>query len=131
MNKRQNRYTPFKGELKMPVDEFCQKYGLDLDTVMTRMNVRYWEDFDALVIPQNMGLIPADKIRRALMMMQMNWTEKDIHNRLDIPADIIQNIKEMDPYMKSVFMEMDNYFFLNPKKIDLNKVFAVKEASQA
>ena len=131
MNKRQTRYTPFKGELKMPVDEFCQKYGLDLDTVMTRMNVRYWEDFDARVIPQNMGLIPADKIRRALMMMQMNWTEKDIHNRLDIPADIIQNIKEMDPYMKSVFMEMDNYFFLNPKKIDLNKVFAVKEASQA
>ena len=70
MNKRQTRYTPFKGEFKMPVDEFCQKYGLDLDTVMTRMNVRYWEDFDALVIPQNMGMTSADKIRRALMLMQ-------------------------------------------------------------
>lgn len=129
MNKRQTRYTPFKGEFKMPVDEFCQKYGLDLDTVMTRMNVRYWEDFDALVIPQNMGMTSADKIRRALMMMQMDWSDAHICSRLDIPADVVQNIKEMDPYMKSVFIEMDNYFFLNPKKIDLTKVFAAKEVT--
>lgn len=127
MNKRQTRYTPFKGEFKMPVDEFCQKYGLDLDTVMTRMNVRYWEDFDALVIPQNMGMTSADKIRRALMMMNMSWTDADICRRLDIPADVVNNIKEMDPYMKSVFIDMDNYFFLNPKNVDLNKVFKAKE----
>lgn len=129
MNKRQTRYTPFKGEFKMPVDEFCQKYGLDLDTVMTRMNVRYWEDFDALVVPQNMGMTSADKIRRALMMMNSDWTDEAICRRLDIPADVVSNIKEMDPYMKSVFIDMDNYFFLNPKNVDLSKVFKAKEAN--
>jgi hypothetical protein len=29
----------------------------------------------------------------------------------------------MDDYKKNVFLTMDNYFFLNPAKIDLDKIF--------
>ena len=38
----------------------------------------------------------------------------------------LEEIKKLDDYLKTVFKEMDNYFFLNPAKIDLDKVF--KEA---
>ena len=69
MNKQKNRYTPFAGDMRMPVNEFCEKYGLDLKVVMRRMNILYWEDYDALVVPQEFGDVTADKIRRALEMI--------------------------------------------------------------
>lgn len=127
MNKQKNRYTPFTGKYRMPVDEFCMKYGLSLKLIMHRMNVLYWEDYDALVIPQELGDTSADKIRRVLTMQAQNWTTESINRRLDVPVDIIEQIALMDDYKKSVFLEMDNYFFLNPAKIDLDKIF--KEAA--
>ena len=127
MNKQKNRYTPFTGKYRMPVDEFCMKYGLSLKLIMHRMNVLYWEDYDSIVIPQELGDTSADKIRRVLTMQAQNWTTESINRRLDVPVDIIEQIALMDDYKKSVFLEMDNYFFLNPAKIDLDKVF--KEAA--
>jgi hypothetical protein len=127
MNKQKNRYTPFTGKYRMPVDEFCMKYGLSLKLIMHRMNVLYWEDYDSLVIPQELGDTSADKIRRVLTMQAQNWTTESINRRLDVPVDIIEQIALMDDYKKSVFLEMDNYFFLNPAKIDLDKIF--KEAA--
>lgn len=127
MNKQKNRYTPFAGKYRMPVDEFCMKYGLSLKLIMHRMNVLYWEDYDSLVIPQELGDTSADKIRRVLTMQAQNWTAESINRRLDVPVDIIEQIALMDDYKKSVFLEMDNYFFLNPAKIDLDKIF--KEAA--
>ena len=127
MNKQKNRYTPFTGKYRMPVDEFCMKYGLSLKLIMHRMNVLYWEDYDSLVIPQELGDTSADKIRRVLTMQAQNWTTESINRRLDVPVDIIEQIAQMDDYKKSVFLEMDNYFFLNPAKIDLDKIF--KEAA--
>lgn len=127
MNKQKNRYTPFTGKYRMPVDEFCIKYGLSLKLIMHRMNVLYWEDYDSLVIPQELGDTSADKIRRVLTMQAQNWTTESINRRLDVPVDIIEQIALMDDYKKSVFLEMDNYFFLNPTKIDLDKIF--KEAA--
>lgn len=127
MNKQKNRYTPFTGKYRMPVDEFCMKYGLSLKLIMHRMNVLYWEDYDSLVIPQELGDTSADKIRRVLTMQEQNWTTESIARRLDVPASIIEQIATMDDYKKSVFLEMDNYFFLNPAKIDLDKIF--KEAA--
>ena len=123
MNKQKNRYTPFTGKYRMPVDEFCMKYGLSLKLIMHRMNVLYWEDYDSLVIPQELGDTSADKIRRVLTMQAQNWTTESINRRLDVPVDIIEQIALMDDYKKSVFLEMDNYFFLNPAKIDLDKIF--------
>lgn len=123
MNKQKNRYTPFTGKHRMPVDEFCMKYGLSLKLIMHRMNVLYWEDYDSLVIPQELGDTSADKIRRVLTMQAQNWTTESINRRLDVPVDIIEQIALMDDYKKSVFLEMDNYFFLNPAKIDLDKIF--------
>lgn len=123
MNKQKNRYTPFTGKYRMPVDEFCIKYGLSLKLIMHRMNVLYWEDYDSLVIPQELGDTSADKIRRVLTMQAQNWTTESINRRLDVPVDIIEQIALMDDYKKSVFLEMDNYFFLNPAKIDLDKIF--------
>lgn len=127
MNKQKNRYTPFTGKYRMPVDEFCMKYGLSLKLIMHRMNVLYWEDYDSLVIPQELGDTSADKIRRVLTMQAQNWTTESINRRLDVPVNIIEQIAQMDDYKKSVFLEMDNYFFLNPAKIDLDKIF--KEAA--
>lgn len=127
MNKQKNRYTPFTGKYRMPVDEFCIKYGLSLKLIMHRMNVLYWEDYDSLVIPQELGDTSADKIRRVLTMQAQNWTTESINRRLDVPVDIIEQIALMDDYKKSVFLEMDNYFFLNPTKIDLDRIF--KEAA--
>ena len=127
MNKQKNRYTPFTGKYRMPVDEFCMKYGLSLKLIMHRMNVLYWEDYDSIVIPQELGDTSADKIRRVLTMQAQNWTTESINRRLDVPVDIIEQIALMDDYKKSVFLEMDNYFFLNPAKIDLDKIF--KEAA--
>lgn len=123
MNKQKTRYTPFKGAYKMPVDEFCERYGLDLRVVMHRMNALYWEDFDALVIPQNVGDTSADKVRRALMLLNSKWTFPEISKRLSLDVEVVKNISQMDDYRKKMFLEMDNYFFLNPAKVDVSKIF--------
>ena len=123
MNKQKNRYTPFTGKYRMPVDEFCMKYGLDLKLVMRRMNTLYWEDFDALVIPQELGSTSADKIRRILEMKKQNWDNKAIKNRIRVDMKVIERVEGLDDYMKSLFLNMDNYFYLTPSKVDLDRVF--------
>jgi hypothetical protein len=123
MNKQKNRYTPFAGEYRMPVDIFCRKYGIDLKCIMHRMNVLYWEDFDALVIPQELGDTSADKVRRALIMLDSNWDNASISKRLNIPDDVVLAIAAMDDYKKNMFRTMEHYFFLDPSKIDLSKIF--------
>jgi hypothetical protein len=123
MNKQKNRYTPFTGKYRMPVDEFCMKYGLDLKLVMRRMNTLYWEDFDALVIPQELGSTPADKIRRILEMKKQNWDNNAIRHRIRVDVKTIERVEGLDDYIKSLFLNMDNYFYLNPSKVDLDRVF--------
>jgi hypothetical protein len=123
MNKQKNRYTPFDGEYKMPVDLFCQKYGLSLKLIMHRMNVLYWEDFDALVIPQEVGDTSADKVRRTLILINQGWSHESIRTRMGIDLGVIDFIANMDDYRKKMFLEMDSYFFLNPDKIDVSKIF--------
>ena len=123
MNKQRDRYTPFAGAYRMPVDEFCKKYGLSLKVVMHRMNVLYWEDFDSLVIPQEFGDTTADKIRRALTLVDMGWDDASIRERIGVDIEIVQSIRTLDEYRKKMFLEMDNYFFLNPAKIDISKIF--------
>ena len=123
MNKQKDRYTPFSGEYRMPVNAFCKKYGISLKLVMHRMNVLYWEDFDSLVIPQELGDTSADKIRRALQMLDLGWSKESIKSRLSLTIGTIEKIERLDSYYKSIFMEMDNYFFLNPNKIELSKIF--------
>lgn len=127
MNKQKNRYTPFAGDMRMPVNEFCEKYGLDLKVVMRRMNILYWEDYDALVVPQEFGDVTADKIRRALEMISYGWSYECIAKKFDLPVEMIVRMDNMNDYYKSIFKEMDNYFFLNPDKIDLKKIFSVKK----
>ena len=83
MNKQKDRYTPFSGAMRMPVDQFCYKYGLNLKLVMHRMNTLYWEDFDALVIPQELGNTSADKIRRCLELKSKGWSNLNIKDRRD------------------------------------------------
>lgn len=122
-NKQKNRYTPFSGKYRMPVDEFCVKYGISLKLIMHRMNVLYWEDFDSLVIPQQLGDTSADKIRRVIVMQEQGWDTDSIIRRMNVDRNAVEEIRKLDDYMKTVFKEMDNYFFLNPAKIDLDKVF--------
>jgi hypothetical protein len=123
MNKQKTRYTPFPGEYRMPVNMFCSKYGISLKLIMHRMNVLYWEDYDALVIPQELGDTSADKIRRALQMNETNWTKESISKRLGLNIDMVDKIIALDEYRKNMFLNMDHYFFLNPDKIDLSKIF--------
>lgn len=107
----------------MPVNEFCDKYGISLSCIMHRMNVLYWEDFDSLVIPENLGDTSADRIRRVLMLNNDGWNKEEIKKRVNLSNKTIDHILEMDDYLKSIFLNMDNYFFLNPKKIDISKIF--------
>lgn len=130
MNKQKNRYTPFSGKYKMPVDEFCMKYGLDLKVVMHRMNVLYWEDFDSLVIPQSVGDTPADKVRRTLMLINQNWDRESIAKRMGIPVDVVAAIDEMDEYRQKMFLNMDSYFFLNPAKVNLEMIFTEQDEDE-
>jgi hypothetical protein len=37
----------------------------------------------------------------------------------------------MDEYRKKMFLEMDNYFFLNPEKIDITKIFTEVDDQEA
>jgi hypothetical protein len=123
MNKQKDRYTPFSGKYKMPVDEFCNKYGLSLKVVMHRMNVLFWEDFDSLVIPQEVGDTSADKIRRILTMLSLGWSKESIQRRAEVDLKTIDIIESMDEYRKNMFLTMDNYFYLNPNNVDLSKIF--------
>lgn len=128
MNKQKNRYTPFTGKYKMPVDEFCQKYGVNLKVIMRRMNVLYWEDFDALVVPQELGDTSADRVVRTLKLIDMGWSDESIVTRMDISIDVLNHIKNMDDYRKDMFRNgMKNYFYLDPNKIDLDKIFSEVE----
>ena len=127
MNKQKTRYTPFTGEYRMPVNVFCKKYGISLKLIMHRMNVLYWEDFDSLVIPQELGDTSADRIRRTLQLLNMGWEKESIANRMNIEAEMVDRIEALDDYRKNMFLEMDNYFFLNPKKIDITKIFTEVE----
>ena len=124
MNKQKDRYTPFKGSYRMPVDEFCNKYGLSLRVVMHRMNVLYWEDFDSLVIPENLGDTSADRISRTLNLHEKGWKNSEIAKRVKVSERVVENILNMDDYKNSIFKTcMKNYFFLDPKKIDISKIF--------
>ena len=127
MNKQKTRYTPFEGEYRMPVNMFCQKYGISLKLIMHRMNVLYWEDFDSLVIPQELGDTSADKIRRALQLIELEWTKESIAKRLNINLEMVNRIDALDEYRKRMFLDMDHYFFLNPEKIDITKIFTEVE----
>lgn len=123
MNKQKNRYTPFSGKYRMPVDEFCYKYGLNLKVVMRRMNVLYWEDFDSLVIPTELGDTSADKIRRSLMLLQNGWDKEKICDRTGVTAETLEKINNLSDYLKNIFLGMENFFFIEPKKVDLDKIF--------
>jgi hypothetical protein len=90
---------------------------------MHRMNVLYWEDFDSLVIPQEFGDTTADKIRRTLQLIELGWSDSEIIKRMRIDEKHLSNIRDMDDYKKKMFLEMDNYFFLNPANVDLDKIF--------
>lgn len=123
MNKQKNRKTPFNGKYKMGVDEFAEKYGLDLKVIMRRMNCLFWDDFDAIVVPTELGDTSPDKIRRALKLVDNDWNDNDIETHLQMKRGTMQTIHQLSPYMKKVFEEMDNFFFLNPANVDLDKVF--------
>ena len=123
MNKQKDRYTPFTGKYRMPVNKFCHKYGLNLKLIMRRMNTLHWEDFDSLVIPQELGDTSADKIRRTLMLLDLNWSKESIQKRMNLDINMITKIENLDNYRKRMFLEMDNYFYLNPSKIDLSQIF--------
>lgn len=130
MNKQRDRYTPFTGKYKMPVDEFCLRYGLSLKVVMHRMNVLYWEDYDSLVIPQEVGDTSADRIVRILKLIDMEWSDESIMKRMDIDLNTLTYIKGMDEYKKDMFRtKMKNYFYLDPAKIDLDHVFVEQEVA--
>jgi hypothetical protein len=44
---------------------------------------------------------------------------------------MIDNIAAMDDYKKRMFLEMSNYFFLDPAKVDLSKIFTEVEDREA
>ena len=129
MNKQKKRYTRgFPKAYKMPVDEFCTMYDRNLKVVMHRLNVSNWDDFDALVVPTNLGDTKPPLIKRVLRMLQMNWGDEEIAKRLSIPVEHVVDIKNLSDYEKEIYSDeggkyFKNYFFLNPEAIDVARIF--------
>ena len=124
MNKQKDRFTPFKGKYRMPINQFCERYGLNLQVVLHRLNVKYWDDFDALVVPQELGDAKVNLIARAIKRIDMGWTMREICN-LGFSEEQIEFIKSMSEYKKEMFRSMlqVNTLHLDPDKIDLDKIF--------
>lgn len=132
MNKQKTRYVPFPAPYRMKLDEFCEKYGRDLKVVLHRLNVKFWDDFDAIVVPTDIASVvdgkvkndvEAHKIKRALSMINMGLSDGYIMRRLDITERNLDVIKGLSEYEKTMYLEMDQYFYLNPKKVDISKIF--------
>lgn len=129
MNKQKRRYT--KGmprEYKMPLDEFCMLYGIDLKVIMHRLNITCWEDYDALIVPTSLMDTKPHTIRRALNLLDMGWKDDQIARRLAIPEEHIDIIRGLSDYEKEIYSNANgkyfkDYFFLNPAAIDVSKIF--------
>lgn len=125
MVSKKKKFTPFNGKYKMLLEDFCEKYDRDLSIVRQRIN-SYWEIEDALITPTTVGTMQVHQIRRALHMLDLGWSVTFIANRLSCREEDISSIEDWDPYIKSIFNEMDNFFYLDHHKIDLDKVFKEK-----
>ena len=116
----------------MKLDEFCEKSDRNLKVVLHRLNVKFWDDFDAIVVPTTMATIvdgkvkddvEAHKIRRALTMMRDKFDDGYIMRRLELSERNIEEIKKLSDYEKEMYLGMDQFFYLNPEKIDVSKIF--------
>ena len=131
MNKQKTRYT--KGmpkAYKMPIDEFCERYGLDIKVIMHRLNITCWQDFDALVVPTSLWDTKPHIIKRVLKMLNMGWSHPEIANRLGIPEQHISIIENMSEYEKEIYTDAEGkyfktFFHLNSDAIDVSKIFHV------
>ena len=128
MNKQKNRYTSkaLPQQYIMPINEFCVWYGLDLKVIMHRLNITNWDDFDALIVPTDLLDTKPPTIKRALKLMEMKWSDAEIARRLDIPLNHVERIHAMSEYEKQMYSDpkyYKNYFFLNPKTIDVSQIF--------
>ena len=131
MNKQKTRYT--KGmpkAYKMPIDEFCERYGLDIKVIMHRLNITCWQDFDALVVPTSLWDTKPHIIKRVLKMLNMGWSHPEIANRLGIPEQHVSIIENMSEYEKEIYTDAEGkyfktFFHLNSDAIDVSKIFHV------
>ena len=131
MNKQKTRYT--KGmpkAYKMPIDEFCERYGLDIKVIMHRLNITCWQDFDALVVPTSLWDTKPHIIKRVLKMLNMGWSHPEIANRLGIPEQHVSIIENMSEYEKEIYTDAEGKYFktffnLNSDAIDVSKIFHV------
>lgn len=129
MNKQKTRYT--KGmpkAYKMPIDEFCMRYGLDIKVIMHRLNITCWQDFDALVVPTSLWDTKPHIIKRALNLLNMGWSHKEIANRLGIPEEHVDIIENMSDYEKEIYTDAEGkyfktFFHLNSEAIDVSRIF--------
>ena len=129
MNKQKTRYTRgMPKAYKMPIDEFCMCYGLDIKVIMHRLNITCWQDFDALVVPTALWDTKPHIIKRALKMLNMGWSHKEIANRLGIPDEHVAIIENLSEYEKEIYLDVEGkyfktYFHLNSDAIDVSRIF--------
>lgn len=129
MNKQKTRYT--KGmpkAYKMPIDEFCMRYGLDIKVIMHRLNITCWEDFDAMVVPTALWDTKPHIIKRILKMLSMGWGHEEIAKRLGIPENHVEIVENLSDYEKEIYTDAEgkyfkNFFHLNNETIDVSKIF--------
>ena len=113
---------------KMPIDEFCMRYGLDIKVIMHRLNITCWQDFDALVVPTALWDTKPHIIKRALTLLNMGWSHAEIAKRLGIPDEHVAIIENMSDYEKEIYLDVDHkyfktYFHLNSEAIDVSRIF--------
>lgn len=127
MNKQKTRYTARElVDFRMPINEFCLIYGRDLKVVMHRLNISNWFDYDALIVPTELGDTTPDKIRRVLTLIEYHWSDAAIAKHLSVPEAHVGIIKNLSEYEKQIYSDKSyflNYFRLNPAKIDAKKIF--------
>jgi formyltetrahydrofolate synthetase len=100
--------------------------------VLHRLNVKFWDDFDAIVVPTDLAVIvdgkvkedvEANRIRRALSMLKSGFDDEYIKRRLDLNDRNLEVIKNLSDYEKNMYLDMDQFFYLNPAKVDVSMIF--------
>lgn len=129
MNKQKTRYAKeMPKAYRMPISEFCMRYGRDLKVILHRLNTTCWLDFDALVVPTTLGDTKPHIIKRTLKMLNMGWSHKEIASRLGIPEEHVDIIENLSDYEKEVYLDVDGkyfktFFLLNSETIDVSRIF--------
>ena len=138
MNKQPNRKTHLTpAKYNIPLKTFCKKYNREEKVVMRRLNTKKWMDYDAIVVPTELGDTTPNIIAEAMKKINnpnVNLSNASIAKSLGIPEEHVEFIRNMSEYEHEIYSHPEkyfmSYFYLKPSAIDVSRIFeplAVKD----